>query len=350
MKLYKLNPRNVALIDSIYVTLVFIAAYIIISLVWFEFRAFPFLISSPVVFIINYFIIRNSFNKIIFNRIKLIYKVIGKSSGSKKTKNESNNPLEEVQEVVFQWNKEKNKEIKKLKQLEVYRREFLGNVSHELKTPIFNIQGYVSTLLDGGLEDDKINRRFLSKTEKSIERLINIVNDLESISKLESGEVELKESVFNIYELAEEVIDFLEIKAQKSNTILSIKPYIKIPFWVRADKEAIREVLINLVDNAIKYGDKQENRVMIKLYDMDEKVLTEVSDNGVGIPQEYLPRIFERFFRTDKGRSRDKGGSGLGLAIVKHIIEAHKETITARSNIGEGTKFSFTLKKGKIDF
>ena len=350
MKLYKINPRNVALIDSIYVTLVFIFAYIIISLVWFEFRAIPFLISSPFVFIVNYFIIRNSFNKIIFNRIKLIYKVIGKSSGSIKIdKNKNNNPLEAVQEVVYQWNKEKNKEINKLKQLEVYRREFLGNVSHELKTPIFNIQGYVSTLLDGGLYDDKINRRFLSKTEKSIERLINIVNDLESISKLESGEAELKKSVFNLYELAEEVIDFLEIKAQKSNTNLSIKPHIQTPFWVKADKEAIREVLINLIDNAIKYGDKQENKVMIKIYDMDEKVLTEVSDNGVGIPQEYLPRIFERFFRIDKGRSRDKGGSGLGLAIVKHIIEAHKETITARSNIGEGTKFSFTLKKGKID-
>jgi len=199
------------------------------------------------------------------------------------------------------------------------------------------------------LEDDKINRRFLSKTEKSIERLINIVNDLESISKLESGEVELKKSVFNLYELVEEVNDFLEMKAQKSNTTLSIKPYIQIPFWVKANKEAIREVLINLIDNAIKYGDKQENRVMINLYDMDEKVLAEVSDNGVGIPQEYLPRIFERFFRTDKGRSRDKGGSGLGLAIVKHIIEAHHQTITARSNIGEGTKFSFTLNKGKID-
>ena len=346
MKLYKLSPRNVALIDALFVTLVFIAAYIIISFIWFDFRVVPFLISAPFVFAANFFIIRYSFNHIIFNRIKLIYKVIGRFPNPKKKKKKSTNPLETIQQVVYQWNEDKNKEIKELKRMATYRREFLGNVSHELKTPIFNIQGYVSTLLDGGLEDEKINRRFLSKTEKSIERLINIVNDLESITKLESGEAKLKEKVFNLYELVEEVVDFLEMKAQKSNTTVIIKPRLPVPFIVKADKEAIREVLINLVDNAIKYGDKHNNIVRVKLYDMDEKILTEVTDNGVGIAQEYLPRIFERFFRTDKGRSRDQGGSGLGLAIVKHIIEAHRQTITARSNIGEGTTFLFTLQKG----
>ncbi len=345
MKLYKLSPRNVALIDALFVTLVFIAAYIIISFIWFDFRVVPFIISAPFVFFANFLIIRYSFNHIIFDRIKLIYKVIGRFPNQKKKKKKGANPLETIQEVVYQWSEDKNKEIKELKRMATYRREFLGNVSHELKTPIFNIQGYVSTLLDGGLEDDKINRRFLSKTEKSIERLINIVNDLESITKLESGEVKLKEKEFNLYELVEEVVDFLEMKAQKSNTTITIKPRLPVPFVVKADKEAIREVLINLVDNAIKYGDKHINIVRIKLYDMDEKILTEVTDNGVGISQEYLPRIFERFFRTDKGRSRDKGGSGLGLAIVKHIIEAHRQTITARSNIGEGTTFSFTLQK-----
>ncbi len=345
MKLYKLTPRNVALIDALLVTLVFIGAYIIISLIWFDFRIVPFLVSAPFVFLANFFIIRYSFNHIIFNRIKLIYKVIGRFPGSKEKTKNSDNPLETIQEVVYQWSEGKNREIKELKRMAAYRREFLGNVSHELKTPIFNIQGYVSTLLDGGLEDDKINRKFLSKTEKSIERLINIVNDLESISKLESGEVKLKNDEFNLYELVEEVVDFMEMKAQKSNTIVLIKPKLPVSYMVKADKEAIREVLINLVDNAIKYGDKFNNRVSIKLYDMDEKILTEVTDNGVGISQEYFPRIFERFFRTDKGRSRDQGGSGLGLAIVKHIIEAHRQTITARSNIGEGTTFSFTLQK-----
>ena len=175
--------------------------------------------------------------------------------------------------------------------------------------------------------------------------MINIVSDLESITMLESGEAQLNENPFDLYQLAEEVIDFLEIKAHKNSTVITIKPEAPVPFLVIADKEAIREVLINLVDNGIKYGDKQNNHVRIKLYDMDEKVLCEVTDNGVGISQEMLPRVFERFFRTDKGRSRDKGGSGLGLAIVKHIIEAHRQTITARSNIGEGTTFSFTLKK-----
>ncbi len=346
MKQPKLTPGNVALIDAILVSLIFIIAYIIISFVWFGFKLIPLLISAPIVFLLNYIIIRYSFNHIIYNRIRLIYKVIGRFPGNEEKKKKTNeNPLDTIQEVVYRWSEDKKKEIKKLKRMAAYRREFLGNVSHELKTPIFNIQGYVSTLLDGGLEDDKINRRFLSKTEKSIERLINIVNDLESISKLESGEVKLKTETFNLYQLVEEVTDFLEMKAQKANTTVTIKPVLPAPFFVKADKEAIREVLINLVDNAIKYGNKSNNSVKIKLYDMDEKILTEVTDNGVGIPQEFLPRIFERFFRTDKGRSRDQGGSGLGLAIVKHIIEAHRQTITARSNIGEGTTFSFTLKK-----
>ena len=345
MKKFKLNPGNVALVDSLLVSLVYILSYVIISFIWFEFKIIPLLISGPAVFIINYLIISSSFDSIIFNRIKLIYKVIGKFQGASRSEKENDNPLETVKEVVYRWSEEKNREIEELKQMAAYRREFLGNVSHELKTPIFNIQGYVSTLLDGGLEDNSINRKFLTKTDKSIERMINIVSDLESISRLESGEALLKEEPFNLYELADEVIDFLEIKAQKSDTTLSIKPEVPVHFLVNADKEAIREVLINLVDNAIKYGDKQDNRVRIKLYDMDEKVLCEVTDNGVGISQEMLPRIFERFFRTDKGRSRDKGGSGLGLAIVKHIIEAHRQTITARSNIGEGTTFSFTLEK-----
>ncbi len=345
MKSFKLNPGNVAFVDALFVTLVFVVAYIAISLIWFTFKPEPLLISVPFVFLVDYVVIRYSFNRIIFNRIKLIYKVIGRFPDSGEKKKNSDNPLETIQEVVYQWSEDKKKEIKKLKRMAAYRREFLGNVSHELKTPIFNIQGYVSTLLDGGLEDDTINRRFLSKTEKSIERLINIVNDLESISKLESGEVKLKEKVFNLYELVEEVMDFLEMKAQKLNTTINVKPKVPKPFFVKADKEAIREVLINLMDNAIKYGDKHSNTVKVKLYDMDEKILVEVTDNGIGIPQEFLPRIFERFFRTDKGRSRDQGGSGLGLAIVKHIIEAHRQTITARSNIGEGTTFSFTLQK-----
>ncbi len=345
MKAFKITPANVAFIDSLLVSLVFIMAYIVISFVWFNFKVLPLFLSAPAVFLINYFIIRYSFDTIIFNRIKLIYKAIGKFQGAEEKEPKNDNPLETVQEVVYRWSKEKNREIEELKKMATYRREFLGNVSHELKTPIFNIQGYVSTLLDGGLEDKKINRKFLTKTEKSIERMINIVNDLESITRLESGEAQLNENPFDLYQLAEEVIDFLEIKAHKNSTVITIKPEAPVPFLVIADKEAIREVLINLVDNGIKYGDKQNNHVRIKLYDMDEKVLCEVTDNGVGISQEMLPRVFERFFRTDKGRSRDKGGSGLGLAIVKHIIEAHRQTITARSNIGEGTTFSFTLKK-----
>ena len=238
------------------------------------------------------------------------------------------------------------KEIARLKQNEAFRKQYLGNVAHELKTPIFNIQGYISTLLDGGLEDDLINRKYLERAEKSIDRLINIVNDLDTISKLENDMNRLKMTRFDIAALAKDITEQLEIEAAKRNIKLSVKGADSLPssFWVTADQHFVGQVLVNLVANSIHYG-KEGGSTRIKFRDMMDKVLVEVEDTGVGISKEDMPRIFERFYRVDKSRSREQGGTGLGLAIVKHIVEAHGERITVRSEMGVGTTFAFALKK-----
>ena len=236
--------------------------------------------------------------------------------------------------------------ILKQKTVEELKTDFTNNMTHELKTPIFNIQGYISTLLDGGLEDELINRKYLERAEKSIDRLINIVNDLDTISKLESDMNRLKNDKFDVVALAKEIADQLEIEASKRKIRISVKgaDYLPSPFWVTADKHYIGQVLVNLIINSIHYG-KEGGTTRIKFRDMMDKILVEVEDTGVGISKEDIPRIFERFYRVDKGRSREQGGTGLGLAIVKHIIEAHGERINVRSELGVGTTFAFTLKK-----
>ncbi len=201
------------------------------------------------------------------------------------------------------------------------------------------------TLLDGGLDDPAINREYLMRTDKSINRLITIVRDLESIAQLESGELKLNWSKFDIVALTSEVIDFLEIKVRRKDTDIVLEGLSGKPTYVFADKERIREVLINLIDNSVKYGSKPNSRTTISFFDMDENLLVEVTDNGIGISKTDIPRVFERFYRTDKARSREQGGTGLGLAIVKHIIEAHRQTINVRSTLGVGTTFGFTLEK-----
>jgi two-component system phosphate regulon sensor histidine kinase PhoR len=254
--------------------------------------------------------------------------------------------VENISEELTAWANDNNKEISRLKDSEAFRKQYLGNVAHELKTPIFNIQGYISTLLDGGLEDELINRKYLERAEKSIDRLINIVNDLDTISKLENDMNRLKMERFDIVALAKEIVEQLEMEASKRNIQLIVKGADSLPskFWVVADKHYTGQVLVNLIINAIHYG-KEGGFVKVKFRDMLGKVLVEVEDNGVGISKEDMPRIFERFYRVDKSRSREQGGTGLGLAIVKHIVEAHGERITVRSEIGVGTTFAFPLKK-----
>ncbi len=254
--------------------------------------------------------------------------------------------VENIGEELTAWADTNDKEIARLKEAERFRKQYLGNVAHELKTPIFNIQGYISTLLDGGLEDELINRKYLERAEKSIDRLINIVNDLDTISKLESSMNKLNLEKFDIVALAKEIAEQAEIEADKKHIRISVKgsENLPSPFWVQADKHYIGQVFVNLIINSIRYG-KEGGQTRIRFRDMLDKILVEVEDNGLGIGKEDLPRIFERFYRTDKGRSREQGGTGLGLAIVKHIIEAHGERISVRSEPGVGSTFSFTLKK-----
>ena len=254
--------------------------------------------------------------------------------------------VENIGEELTAWADTNDKEIARLKEAECFRKQYLGNVAHELKTPIFNIQGYISTLLDGGLEDELINRKYLERAEKSIDRLINIVNDLDTISKLESSMNKLNLERFDVVALAREIAEQAEMEADKKGIRISIKgaDNLPSPFWVLADKHYIGQVIVNLVINSIRYG-KEGGLTRVHFRDMLDKILVEVEDNGLGISKEDLPRVFERFYRTDKGRSREQGGTGLGLAIVKHIIEAHGERISVRSEPGVGSTFSFTLKK-----
>ncbi len=258
--------------------------------------------------------------------------------------------VENIGEELTAWADTNDREIARLKQAEQFRKQYLGNVAHELKTPIFNIQGYISTLLDGGLEDELINRKYLERAEKSIDRLINIVNDLDTISKLESSMNRLDMERFDIVALAKEIAEQAEIEADRKGIVLSVKgaENLPSPFWVQADKHYIGQVFVNLVINSIRYG-REGGMTRIRFRDMLDRILVEVEDNGQGIGKEDLPRIFERFYRTDKGRSREQGGTGLGLAIVKHIVEAHGERISVRSEPGVGSTFSFTLKKVPLE-
>ena len=236
-------------------------------------------------------------------------------------------------------------EINILKDQENYRREFLGNVSHELKTPLFTIQGYILTLIEGALKDKKVRGKYLRRSAKGVDRLISIVKDLDLITQFESGVKTVDKTDFNIYELIENVYDLMEFESEKNKTKLLVNNENNTPIIVNADKERILQVLTNLVVNSIKYGKEGGyTKVKVEEYDKD-RIIVRVKDNGEGIEDEHLPRLFERFYRIDKNRSRKKGGSGLGLSIVKHIIEAHQEQIFVESKIGQGTEFSFTLKK-----
>ncbi|MCF8464464.1 MAG: sensor histidine kinase [Flavobacteriales bacterium] len=301
---------------------------------------------------VSYLVVRYAVNHFIYEKIKLIYKTIHDlktpKAQLKAMLQADMNSLETVNKDVISWAETKQQEIQSLQEQEEYRRDFLGNVSHELKTPIFNIQGYVHTLLDGGLEDKEINRKFLIRADKSVERLISVVEDLDVISRLESGRLELNIQRVNIVELAREVMEMEEMKADQRNISIRFNEKYEKPIYVMADGNQIKQLYINLLDNSIKYGSKNGS-IKLRFYDMDQNILCEVADDGPGIDPKHLPRLFERFYRVDKARDRHAGGTGLGLSIVKHIIDAHKQTINVRSQVGEdsGTTFSFTLKKAK---
>ena len=329
------NAFTIALIGSI-VNLIFFTAW------WVPLATFLTL------FIIAYFLTHFFIQRFIYRKIKLIYKFIYQTKATKREEFYYKSILpqksiDEVSEDVEKWAEQRKQEIEVLRQNEAYRKEFLQNLSHEFKTPVFAIQGYVDTLLSGALEKQEINRKFLENAARNIDRLVNLIDDLDVISSLESGQQLLHKSDFVIQDLIREVFDSLSIKVADKNDKCVIKKGCEAPIVVNADKEKTRQVLINLIDNAIKYG-KQNGFIEASVYNTDGKnILVEISDDGIGIAEEHLPRIFERFYRTDYGRSRNIGGTGLGLAICKHIVEADGHSIHVRSKSDIGTTFGFTL-------
>ncbi len=310
------------------------------------------LISLLVTFLGSYLLIRFVLESFIYRKIKLIYKFIYQTKATKREETYykyilPQKGIDEVRQDVESWAEQRSAEIELLKTNELYRKEFLQNLAHEFKTPIFAIQGYVDTLLNGALENPAVNKRFLENAAKNVDRMVNLVEDLDEISRLESGEQPLNKQNFVIQDLIREIYETLSIKTSKKNIKCSIKKGCESPITVFADMEKIRQVINNLLVNATKYG-KQDGSIVASIYKTDGKhVLIEFSDDGMGISEEHLPRIFERFYRTDRGRSRDVGGTGLGLAICKHIIEAHGQTMHVRSKLDVGTSIGYTLDSRK---
>lgn len=343
-----LTPRQISLITALVLTLLLSAIAVSYYFVGDLFNQwYVLIVIVTIIFIGSFMLIRFMLEKYIYRKVKLIYKIIHKSKTSVKDKSaitQDEHILQRVSDEVAEWAESQEREIESLKKLEKYRRAFIGNVSHELKTPIFTIQGYIHTLLDGGIEDETINTKYLEKAASNVERLQHIVDDLEVISKLETGSVALDIQNFDIKELTKEVISDAQFQAKEKNINIMLKDGADKNFQVSADRDNITQVLNNLVVNSIKYG-KQDGTTKIGFYDMDKYVLVEVSDNGIGIEEQHLNHLFDRFYRVDKSRSRNMGGSGLGLAIVKHILEAHNQTINVRSTPGVGSTFGFTIAK-----
>jgi len=304
------------------------------------------LIFTALAFLAAWLVIYRSLQRFIYDKIKLIFRnmhslKVGRSAFQLDM---TKDVLGNVNKEVVDWAEDRMAEIEDLREKENFRKEFVGNVAHELKTPIFSIQGYILTLLEGALEDPNFNRKFLMKAAKSVDRMTMLVEDLDTITQFESGSLKLQTERIDIVELAKEVIEQREEEAkQKEITIKFNKNYEK-PIFVEADPFRISQVLINLITNSINYG-KIGGMTTIRFFDMDERILVEVEDNGPGISKEHIPRLFERFYRVDKSRSRHQGGTGLGLAICKHIIEGHEQALNVRSEVGEGSVFSFTLDK-----
>ncbi|WP_372767715.1 sensor histidine kinase [Lutibacter sp.] len=303
------------------------------------------LLNVSVVFTVTFLITQFRLERFIFQRIKKIYDSVSILDTSDFNKTPITTDIDTLSRDVQTFAKNKQQQIKNLNLREGYRREFLGNISHELKTPLFTVQGYLLTLSDGAINNKKISKKYLKRANKGVERLIAIVKDLDLISKLESADLNLNKEPFDMVELIQNVFELLEMKAKKRNISLIFNKNYLFPIMAIGDEERIEQVLINLLVNSIKYG-KIVGTTTVSIESLNKnKVLVKVSDNGEGIEAKNLPRIFERFYRVDQSRSREQGGSGLGLAIVKHIIEAHDEAIFVESEFKKGSTFSFTLEK-----
>lgn len=297
------------------------------------------------IYLFSFLVLQYRVERFIYRRVKKIYDDVSLLESSTLINQPITTDMETLTREVKKFATDKKLEIEMLQVREEYRREFLGNISHELKTPLFTVQGYISTLLDGAMDDKTIRKKYLKRADKGVERLIYIVEDLDMITKLESGDLNLEITEFDIVELIRNVFDLLEMKADKKKITLAFENEYIRPNFVRADKDRIQQVIENLIVNSIKYGKKEGTTEVAVVNLTKEKVLVRISDDGEGIEKQNIPRLFERFYRVNKSGSRAEGGSGLGLAIVKHIIEAHKEKIYVESEFGIGSEFSFTVEK-----
>lgn len=337
-----------ALWSAIYITLiagVFAAIWYFFILKKISFSAI--LISIVVLFIISFFIIQYRAEHFIYRRLKKIYEDVSILDVNDLKKDSVTTDIEQLSNKMQTYAEGKELEIKSLTERDSFRRDFLGNVAHELKTPLFTVQGYILTLLEGGMGDKNIRLKYLERANKGVERLVAVTKDLDMIAKLETDGLKIDKEVFNILEIIQNVFDLVEMKAKKRNIVLKFDRIYEFPVFVIGDIEKTEQVLINLVVNSIKYG-KPGGTTIVTADDYDHnKSVIRVIDNGEGIKQQHFPRLFERFYRVDQSRSREQGGSGLGLSIVKHIVEAHQQNVLLKSTFGKGSEFSFTMEKAK---
>ncbi len=341
-----------ALLSSLYITLILTVLVCILLHIYqigvLDFKLPHLILFALLIAILSFFVIQYRAEKFIYQRVKKIYDDISLLEKSSFINQPITTDLDTLKQEVKQYANDKKLEIEMLKLRENYRREFLGNVSHELKTPLFTVQGYLSTLLDGAMKDKTIRKKYLERAEKGVERLIYIVQDLDMISKLETGDLNIIKKPFDIVKVIQNVMDLLEMKASKKDILLMFdRKYVK-PIFVNGDQEKIQQVVVNLIVNSIKYGKvKGTTEVCIDGLN-DKKIIVRITDNGEGVEKANISRLFERFYRVDKSGARTEGGSGLGLSIVKHIIEAHNEKIVVESTFSVGSEFSFTLDKVKV--
>ena len=331
---------------SIYISLFLTGISAIFLIIHDAYSEWALLLYAICCFIFSFFIIQYRVEFFIYKKIKKIYENVSVLSATPLNPEQVTTDMTTLSQEVQKFAEGKKLEIEALKVRDSYRKEFMGNISHELKTPLFTVQGYIETLLDGAMKDKTVRKQYLNRAAKGVERLVYIVQDLDMITKLETGELRLNPETFDIVEVIQNVFDLLEMKAAKKNITLIFETAYA-PVWVKADKERIQQVITNLLVNSIKYG-KNDGTTEVAIEELSKKkIVVRISDNGEGIQKEHIPRLFERFYRVDKSGSRKEGGSGLGLAIVKHLLEAHKEKISVESTFGMGSEFSFTLKKAK---
>ena len=334
--------------SALYLTLIFV---IIAALSYFYFRGFlgnnTIWVDIVSFFLISFFFIQYRAEHFIYRRLKKIFNDVSILDEKKLKKDSTITDIDNISKSMEEFVEGKRLEIKNLTERDSFRRDFLGNVAHELKTPLFTVQGYILTLMEGAINDKQIRMKYLDRANKGVERLVAVIKDLDMIAKLETESLKLNIEVFNILELIQNVFDLFEMRAKKRNITLQFDRIYEFPVFVKADIEKIEQVLINLVVNSIKYGKPNGTTIVgVESYN-DKKFIVKVIDNGEGIQKQHLSRLFERFYRVDQSRSREQGGSGLGLSIVKHILEAHDENILLKSTFGEGSEFSFTIEKAK---